>query len=80
MIINLHEDHPSIRHLKNNVKPQQNPTTSLIPTPEKLAGVDLMLPKLVSLAPNYQARPVSLSINNSIKDPKRRVHHSFSYI
>ena len=34
---------------------------------EKSTGIDIMPPKLVKLATNYLARPVSQSINNSIK-------------
>ena len=34
---------------------------------EKSTGVDMMPPKLVKLAANYLAEPLSQSINNSIK-------------
>ena len=34
---------------------------------EKSAGVDIMPPKLVKLAANYLAGPLSQSVNNSIK-------------
>ena len=34
---------------------------------EKSTGVDILPPKLVKLAANYLARPLSQSINNSIK-------------
>ena len=79
-IVRHYEDHPSVRHIKNNVKTPQNSTCSLLTiseqevkkilkelSTEKSAGVDTMSPKLVRLAANYVAGPLSQSINNSIK-------------
>ena len=68
-IVRHYEDHPSVKHIKN-VKTPQNSTGSLLTiselSTEKSAGVDT-IPKLVKLAANYLAGPLSQSINNSIK-------------
>ena len=79
-IVRHYEDHPSVRHIKKNVKTPQNFTCSLLTiseqevkkilrelSTEKSAGVDTIPPKLVRLAANYLAGPLSQSINNSIK-------------
>ena len=79
-IVRQYEDHPSVRHIKKNVKTRQNSTCSLLTiseqevkkilkelSTEKSAGVDMIPPKLVRLAANYLAGPLSQSINNSIK-------------
>ena len=79
-IVRHYEDHPSVRHIKKNVKTPQNSTCFLLRiseqevkkilkelSTEKSAGVDTIPPKLVKLAANYLAGPLSQSINNSIK-------------
>ena len=79
-IVRHYEDHPSVRHIKKNVKTTQNSTCFLLRiseqevkkilkelSTEKSAGVDTIPPKLVKLAANYLAGPVSQSINNCIK-------------
>ena len=79
-IIRHYEDHPSVRHIKKNVKTPQSDTCSLLTISEqevkkivkeistqKLTRVDMMPPKLVKLAANYLAEPLSQSINNIIK-------------
>ena len=79
-IVRHYEDHPSVRHIKKNVKTPQNSTCSFLTiseqevkkilkelSTEKSAGVDMIPPKLVKLATNFVAGPLSQSINNSIK-------------
>ena len=79
-IVRHYEDHPSVRHIKKNVKTPQNSTCSFLTiseqevkkilkelSTEKSAGVDTIPPMLVTLATNYLAGPLSQSINNSIK-------------
>ena len=79
-IVRHYEDHPSVRHIKKNVKTPHNSTCSLLTiseqevkkilkelSTEKLTRVDMMPSELVKLAANYLARPLSQSINNSIK-------------
>ena len=74
---------PSVRHTKKNVTPppqKKNSTCSLLIisvqddkkilkelSTKKSTGVDMMPPKLVKLAANYLAEPLSQSINTSIK-------------
>ena len=71
---------------KRTLKPPKNSTCSLLTiseqevkkilkelSTEKSAGVDTIPPKLVKLAANYLAVPLSHSINNSMKKgPKMR--------
>ena len=72
--------HHIIRHIKRTLKTAQNSTCSLLTISEqdvkkilkvlstkKLTVVDMMPPKLVELAANYLARPLSQSVNNSVK-------------
>ena len=79
-IVCHYEDRPSIRHIKKNVKTPKNSTCSLLTiseqevkkilkelSTEKSAGVDIMPPKLVKLAANYLAGPLSQSIDNITK-------------
>ena len=79
-IVRHYEDHPSVRHIKKNVKTPQNSTCSLIAiseqeakkilkklSTEKINGVDTIPLKLVKLAANYLVGPLSKSTNNSIK-------------
>ena len=73
-IVCHYEDHPSVRHIKKNVKTPQNSTCSLLTiseqevkkilnelSTEKSAGVDTIPPKLVRLAANYLTGPLSQS-------------------
>ena len=68
-IVRHYEDHPSVKHIKN-VKTPQNSTGSLLTiselSTEKSAGVDT-IPKLVKLAANYLAGPLSQCIDNITK-------------
>ena len=77
-LIRHYEDHPSVRHIKKNVRTSQNSTYSVLTiseqdakkilkelSREKSTGINMMPPKLVTLAPNYLTEP--LSIKNSIK-------------
>ena len=79
-IVRHYEDHPSVRHIKKNVKTTQNSTCFLLRiseqevkkilkelSTEKSAGVDTIPPKLVKLAANYLAGPLSQSIDNITK-------------
>ena len=79
-IIRHYEDHPSVRHIKKNVKTPQNSTCSLLAiserevtkilkelSTEKSTGVDMMRSKLLKLAANYLARSPSQSISTSVK-------------
>ena len=79
-IIRYYEDHPSVRHIRKNVKTPQKSTCSLLTISErevknilkelstkKSAGVDTVPPKLVKLDATYLAGPLSQSINNSVK-------------
>ena len=79
-IVRHYEDHPSVRHIKKNVKTPQNSTCSLIAiseqeakkilkklSTEKINGVDTIPLTLVKLAANYLVGPLSKSTNNSIK-------------
>ena len=79
-IVRHYEDHPSVRHIKKNVKTPQNSTCSLIAISEQEAkkilkklsteiinGVDTIPLTLVKLAANYLVGPLSKSTNNSIK-------------
>ena len=72
--------HHIIRHIKRALKSAQSSTCSLLTiseqevrkilkvlSTEKSIVVDMMPPKLVGLAANYLARPLSQSVNNSIK-------------
>ena len=72
-IISHYEDHPSVRHIKKNLKFPQNSTCSLLTifeqevkkilkelSTEKSTGVDKIPPKLVKLAANYLARPLTV--------------------
>ena len=74
-IICHYEDHSSVRYIT-----KRNSTCSLLTiseqevkkilkelSTEKLTRVDMMPSELVKLAANYLARPLSQSINNSIK-------------
>ena len=63
-IVCHYEDHPSVRHIKKNVKFPKNSACSLLTIS---AAVDTIPPKLVKLAGNYSTGPLSQSINNSIK-------------
>ena len=71
-IICQYENHPSVRHIKKNIKTSQNSTCSLLTISEqevkqilkelsieKSTGVDMMPPKSVKLAVNYLRRPLS---------------------
>ena len=85
-IVRHYEDHPSVIHIKKNVKTPQNSIYLLLTiseqevkkmlkelSTEKSAGVDTIPPKLIKLAANYLAGPLSHSINNSMKKgPKMR--------
>ena len=79
-IVRHYEDHPSVRHIKKNVKTPQNSTCFLLRiseqevkkilkelSTEKSAGVDTIPPKLVKLAANYLAETLSQFVKNSIK-------------
>ena len=80
-IIRRYEDHPCVRHIKKNVKTLKTLLLCSLLTvseqdvkkilkdlsTEKSTGVDMMPYKLVKLAANYLAEPLSQSINNSIK-------------
>ena len=79
-IVRHYEDHPSVRHIKKNVKTTQNSTCFLLRiseqevkkilkelSTEKSAGVDTIPPKLVKLAANYLAETLSQFVKNSIK-------------
>ena len=72
-IIRFNEDHPSVRQIKKNVKTPKKSTCSLLTisepevkkiltelSTEKSAGVDTTPPKLVKLAANYLAGPLSV--------------------
>ena len=80
LIIHHNENPLTARHIKKNVKTHQNSIGSLLTiseqevkkilkelSTEKLTRVDMMPSELVKLAANYLARPLSQSINNSIK-------------
>ena len=87
-IVRHYEGHPSVGHIKKNVKTPQNSTCSLLAisgqevkqilkelSTEKSVWVDKIPPKLVKSPANYLAGPLSQSINNSIKKgcfPKMR--------
>ena len=79
-IIRHYEDHSSERRIIITLKHPQNSTFSLLTiseqevkkilkglSKEKSTGVVMITPKLVKLAVNYLARPLSQSFNNSIK-------------
>ena len=79
-IVRHYEDHPSVRHIKKNVKTPQNSTCFLLRiseqevkkilkelSTEKSVGVDTIPPKLVKLAANYLAETLSQFVKNSIK-------------
>ena len=79
-IIRHYEHHPSVRHVKKNLKSLQNSTCSLLTiskqevkkilkelSTKNSTGVDKIPSKLVKLEANYLARPLSQSVNNSIK-------------
>ena len=79
-IVCHYENHPSVRHIKKNVKTPENSTCSLLIiseqevkkilkelSTEKSVGVDMNPPKLIRLAANYLAGSLSKFINNSVK-------------
>ena len=79
-IIRHYEDHPSVKHIKKNIKTPQNSNCYLLAisenevkkkpkelSTEKSTGVDMTPPKLVQLAESYLAGTTSQSINDSMK-------------